>query len=310
MADFASAAMLQILAAGLRGAGLQAPPLPAERGTLVALAAKRALVESAVRQGGLALLPLLGRGVRLLPRGPLHQALLVAPSGAELITRWQRLERYIHSRHRVLRLEAGTTTVLLEHRSLQPGEPPLAAEDLVVLGVLSALLELIGAQAVQAEAGGAPAYPAPDAAALQQAAKRGSTSRWALRWVMPAPAQRAEAASGPANSPAPDPGPIGQALALIKTDLMAAWPVATLAGRLGLSTRSWQRQLAAAGLGQAALLQRARCEAAAAALVSGDTSLAELGFACGFADQAHFTRRFRAHVGLTPGRYREAFAAG
>jgi hypothetical protein len=135
MADFASAAMLQILAAGLRLAGLRAPPLPAAQGALVALSAKRALVEEAVRQGGLAVLPLLGRGVRLLPRGPLHQALLVAPDGTELITRWQRLERYIHSRHRVRVLEAGATGALLEHRSLQPGEPPLAAEDLVVLGL-------------------------------------------------------------------------------------------------------------------------------------------------------------------------------
>lgn len=306
MADFASAAMLQILATGLGLAGLRAPPLPAAQGALVALAAKRALVEEAVRQGGLAVLPLLGRGVSQLPRGPLHQALLVAPDGAALITRWQRLERYIHSRHRVVVLEADATGAVLEHRSLQPGEPPLAAEDLVVLGVLAALLELIGAQAVWAEAGGAAAYPAPDAAALQRAAQRGSTARWVLSWQMAAPLE--PKAAGPAAAPAHD--RVEQALALIKTDLMAAWPVAELARHLGLSPRSWQRQLAAAGLGHAALLQRARCEAAAAVLVAGSTSLAELGFACGFADQAHFTRRFRAQVGLTPGRYREAFAAG
>lgn len=307
MADFASAAMLQILAAGLRLSGLRAPPLPAAQGALVALDAKRALVEEAVRQGGLAVLPLLGRGVRQLPRGPLHQALLVAPDGTELITRWQRLERYIHSRHRVVVLEAGTTGALLEHRSLQPGQPPLAAEDLVVLGVLAALLELIGAQAVQADAGGATAYPTPDAAALLLAAQRGSTARWTLRWAMKVPTERG--VIEPAPAAVTDNDRIEQALALIQTDLMAAWPVAVLARRLGLSPRSWQRQLAAAGLGHAALLQRARCEAAAAALVAGSTSLAELGFACGFADQAHFTRRFRAQVGLTPGRYREAFAA-
>lgn len=308
MADFASAAMLQTLAAGLRLAGLQAPPLPAGQGALVALAAKRALVQEAVCQGGLAVLPLLGRGVRQLPHGPLHQALLVAPDGAELIQRWQRLERYIHSRHRVVVIEAGATSALLEHRSLQPGEPPLAAEDLVVLGVLAALLELIGAETVSARAGDAVAYPVPDAAALQRAAQRGDTARWRLRWAMRGPAARAVPAPAPAVAAAHD--PIEQALALIKTDLMAAWPVAQLARRLGLSARSWQRRLAAAGLGHAALLQRARCEAAAAALVASSTSLAELGFACGYADQAHFTRRFRAQVGLTPGRYREAFAAG
>jgi AraC family transcriptional regulator len=31
--------------------------------------------------------------------------------------------------------------------------------------------------------------------------------------------------------------------------------------------------------------------------------IAEIALAVGFADQAHFTRRFRMHVGQTPGTY-------
>ena len=31
---------------------------------------------------------------------------------------------------------------------------------------------------------------------------------------------------------------------------------------------------------------------------------AEVAFECGFADQAHFTRHFKARTGLTPGQYR------
>ena len=38
--------------------------------------------------------------------------------------------------------------------------------------------------------------------------------------------------------------------------------------------------------------------------------LAEVGFLCGYADQAHFTREFRRRVGLPPERYRRAFASG
>jgi AraC-like DNA-binding protein len=36
----------------------------------------------------------------------------------------------------------------------------------------------------------------------------------------------------------------------------------------------------------------------------GDRSLAEVAYEAGFADQAHFTRTFKAAFGLTPARYR------
>jgi AraC family transcriptional regulator len=37
----------------------------------------------------------------------------------------------------------------------------------------------------------------------------------------------------------------------------------------------------------------------------GDAPIARLAIDAGFADQSHFTRAFRRHTGLTPGRYRE-----
>jgi AraC-like DNA-binding protein len=39
-------------------------------------------------------------------------------------------------------------------------------------------------------------------------------------------------------------------------------------------------------------------------LTIGDTTLAEVAAQSGFADQSHFTRAFREHFGITPGRYR------
>lgn len=56
-------------------------------------------------------------------------------------------------------------------------------------------------------------------------------------------------------------------------------------------------------------LRRKRLEAAAAALASEGASIAGIAFAAGFSDQAHFTRAFRAHAGLPPGRFRR-LAAG
>lgn len=46
-----------------------------------------------------------------------------------------------------------------------------------------------------------------------------------------------------------------------------------------------------------------RLDRARALLCAGDT-LAEIAFACGFADQSHLTRHFRKAFGVTPGRWR------
>jgi AraC-like DNA-binding protein len=43
---------------------------------------------------------------------------------------------------------------------------------------------------------------------------------------------------------------------------------------------------------------------AARALLSRGKPASEVAFAVGFADQSHFVRRFKATVGVTPGRYR------
>jgi AraC-like DNA-binding protein len=52
-----------------------------------------------------------------------------------------------------------------------------------------------------------------------------------------------------------------------------------------------------------AFLTDLRIRAARRRLQRGDP-LAEIAFDCGFSDQAHFTRHFKARTGLTPGQYR------
>ena len=51
--------------------------------------------------------------------------------------------------------------------------------------------------------------------------------------------------------------------------------------------------------------RRLRLAWAAAELARGGKPLAEIAAGAGFADQSHFTRIFRRHVGTTPARYRE-----
>lgn len=51
-----------------------------------------------------------------------------------------------------------------------------------------------------------------------------------------------------------------------------------------------------------------RVERACAALAEPSRSLSAIAFETGFADQAHFTRRFKQVTGFTPGRYRQVLA--
>jgi AraC family transcriptional regulator len=52
--------------------------------------------------------------------------------------------------------------------------------------------------------------------------------------------------------------------------------------------------------------RRLRLDWAAGRIARSDASLAEIAVEAGFADQSHFTRLFRRHVGTTPAAYREA----
>jgi AraC-like DNA-binding protein len=55
-------------------------------------------------------------------------------------------------------------------------------------------------------------------------------------------------------------------------------------------------------------LRKLQMRMAARALVYTRKPLADVAMSCGFADQSHFSREFRAHFGRTPREYREMFA--
>lgn len=322
MSDFASAAMVRVLVQGMRELGLRAPALAAEAGVeaaaaaTVTLALKRQVVLSAVQQGGLACLARLGRGVHHYRNDPTHLALASARDAADLFARWSRLERYVHSRHRCELLSIGRDEARLRHVALRGAAPPLVAEDLVVLGLLAALLEAIGLQDVRAWAGGVPVLPHPEASALERSAGRpGASASWRITWRgRAAQARSAEPARAPPAladllAPADWPAPLGDSARVLLAELTQPPSLPALARRLDRAPRSLQRALAGAGLGYAALLAELRCRAGAWWLLHSPAAIAEIGFLCGYADQAHFTRELHRRVGMTPARYRQAFGS-
>lgn len=308
MSDFASAVMIRILAAGMRLHGMTPPALPAT-GARVTLEHKRRLVASALAQGGWACLPLLGRGVAAIRGDPVHQALIACTTAAELFERWSRLERYIHSRHRICVEIDPRGELRVSHTSLNSGEPPLPAENLVVLGVLAAAMQEAGMQQVRVSVMETPIYPDADAAALERMVALGQTAQWhfscretaahSQRWRQATAAPGEDILAGPLLA-----RELGR---LALNDLMQVPPLAQAAHQLGMAPRTLQRQLADSGLSYSSVVTTVRCRAAAWHLMHSAEGSAGTGFVCGFSDQAHFTRVFHRQVGVPPSRYRKEF---
>lgn len=103
------------------------------------------------------------------------------------------------------------------------------------------------------------------------------------------------------------PGWVREAVALIEHEFAHGPGLTEVAAHVGVHpthlARVFRERL---GTSVGELVRQRRVEAAARLLVSSDRSLSEIGYETGFADQSHFTRTFRRHVGMTPGEYRRS----
>jgi AraC-like DNA-binding protein len=93
--------------------------------------------------------------------------------------------------------------------------------------------------------------------------------------------------------------------AAIKGDLARDWSVEALAGTLGLSAGHFSRSFrGATGASPRQWIIQQRIDAAMDKLLMTREPLSEIAIACGFAEQAHFTRTFKRLVGTSPGAWR------
>jgi AraC-like DNA-binding protein len=82
--------------------------------------------------------------------------------------------------------------------------------------------------------------------------------------------------------------------------------VIALGQLVGLSPRQLQRRFKATfGVGPQQFLIKTRLLAACRALRETQRGIAEIAYACGFADQSGFARQFRRYVGMTPSEFRD-----
>lgn len=301
MNDFASEAMLRLVRAGLQQQGLAIDGPPPVRQAHVPLADKRAWLARLWQAHGPNVIVRLGEAVHGMDDEPLRLALSLARDPADLLQRWQRLERFVHSRHRMRVTQTEPGWLRIQHVSLEPQQAPTPAEDLLVFGFLVALCERLEAPGLQARPAGVPHWRR-ERSAWTEGAWPDDVSTWELRWQTPT----AQAATETAHA---DPDRwIAQLQARLVADPGRGWTVENLARETACSPRTLQRRLALQGQSFTQLLSSARLIGAARLLTTGAMPTAEVGYVCGFADQAHFTRQFKRHTAMTPVLYRNAFA--
>jgi AraC-like DNA-binding protein len=86
--------------------------------------------------------------------------------------------------------------------------------------------------------------------------------------------------------------------------------IARTARRLGMSSRTLQRRLRAAGTSFSDLLRRKREFCAVDMLCDGQRTLAEIADALGFSEHSAFSRAFKRWTGTPPARFRSASRGG
>jgi AraC-like DNA-binding protein len=134
----------------------------------------------------------------------------------------------------------------------------------------------------------------PEAGVLVE--RMAATLDWAARFDLLDAALLARLEYGPRPTPE-----VGRAWQLLSGSA-GAIPIARIAAEVGWSqgylTRRFTQQI---GLTPKASARVLRFRRAVALLGRGSTSLTEISTACGFYDQAHLNREFRAIAGTTPG---------
>ncbi len=301
MKDFSTAAVIRLIELGLKKQGLEPPSPIRTRGAHVPLQDKRHLLSTLLERHGPVCLLRIGEAIRDAPDEPILIALRLAPDPNDLLERWQRLERYAHSHHRTVCVRSDADRMILRHVSHRRGKPPLTAENLLVAGVLTGFAELIGTRKLVVRVGGE-AGMTRSAGPWRGDIAAADTAQWEFSWQTqadrqfhrPQPAQSGE-------------GWLKRARREINADPGRRWTVDVLARTLGASPRSLQRHLKDEGSSFSKVLASVRLANSAEQLVVSHTSPIEIGFACGYADQAHFNREFKRQTALTPLAYRNEF---
>lgn len=297
--DFASAAMMRLVALGLARQGIAVPMSPPQ-GAHVPRPQKSDVLAGVMAVHGPKAILSIADAARSMAPEPVVQALTQAKDMGDLWDRWHRLERFSHGRHTVVTEGLDDTSFRLSHRARQAGPAPSVADSLLVLGLLTILAEMTGSVDI-----------------TLTNADTGAVWRSHGVWRDPVVPERIGSVILTAGSATPaahaeregiETDPMAVLRKRLARDPLRRWTVAELAAAAGTSPRTLQRRLTEHSTSFSRLVTEARVQVAATHLCQKNgPALAEIGFLAGFADQAHFARSFSRAVGTTPSSYRADF---
>ncbi|WP_419905042.1 helix-turn-helix transcriptional regulator [Kiloniella sp.] len=261
-----------------------------------------------------------GGNIREVEYDPIWRSALRSVSPEVLLDKWQRFEVFAHSRNRVRIIRCSDTSYRFERHTVD-GNIPTDPENFLICGLLIALLEKIGCQALKCHMKTV-ASTELDCTEfclrknsdfiLPEDLERLNTAEWVITWkefVAQADPEKDELEAYKNTLLRPygsDENPsLEKALGLLVRDVARTWKVEDLAHDAGLSKRSLQRKLKEIDLSFSHLVRMVRINEACRLLKEGKGEITTIGFCCGFSDSAHFSRDFRASMGMTPTYYRE-----
>ena len=252
---------------------------------------KTLILSRFVEKHGLSAALRIGQHLDLAEESPVFAVLTRTADPSHLAQKWMRLERYYHSSHRT-RIEAPTEQrwMCLRESTAAPASP---VENFLISGLLFGLLHRIGVDEPRLEIDGQEL----SATDFDGAVVDGSCQKFSFHWSgNAAPQARIEEPTGAVND---------RLTNLLARDIGWSWKLRDAARELAFSERSLQRHLGACARSFSSVLRRARMREATRLLTETDTTLAEIGYCCGYADQAHFQRDFQRVTNMTPKTFRD-----
>ncbi|MEM0906673.1 MAG: AraC family transcriptional regulator [Pseudomonadota bacterium] len=256
---------------------------------------KAALLEHAFDVGGARPLVAVGRALARVQDAPVLQVLLNSTSPSIMAEKWTRLEEYHHSSHRT-HIDCPSEDSWTCARYSTTGAVPSAPYNCLIFGLQTGLLRLFKCGAVVGQAEELIDSGHED---VGEIIRPRAFTHWQISWRT-SPPQRDD------NSFCDPHAPLLKRLShLLAEDLGRAWKLEAAARALAQSPRSLQRRLSASGHTFSSMVRAARTTQASRLLSQTNWALSDVGYACGYADQAHFQRDFRRAVNMTPKTFRD-----
>ncbi len=270
---------------------------------------KRDMLAKAYEAGGAALILDLREDLKRVGFDPILHVLRRSRTPGVLAEKWQRFERYTHSTNR-LDLTPDGPNAFETLRYKNTGGVTHPAEDLLMLGVVATILEQIGAVGVSVKLTPETDDPLTLIKAgrieIGDEALPVSSAMGRIEWldfvpVAPTNSDTERLIVYGGNEDQPVTGAITR---LISTDVARVWAWPVISRELGQPVRSLQRSLSNEETSLSELVRAVRVREACNLLETGELSLTQIGFWCGFSDSAHFSRDFKKSLGMPPSVYR------